>query len=61
MVTELRAMISISFVLNDGEHLKHFRDILLEHSGLKKNTKNGTFVTAPFAFSCLPQGFRATI
>ena len=55
MVVEPRALISISFVLNDGEYLNRLRDIVVEHSGLnkkeRKNKKNGTF-----AFNCLPRG-----
>ena len=47
-----------------GEYLNHFRDIVVEHCGLKKerkkNEKNGTFATT-LAFCCLPRGFWALI
>ena len=48
LVVELRIVISISFVLNDGEYLNRLRDIVVEHSGRNKNEKNGTFATAHF-------------
>ena len=48
MVVKLRAVISISFVINDGKYLNRFRDIIVELCGLNKNEKNGTFATAHF-------------
>ena len=54
MVVELCAVISISFVINEGKYSNSFRDIIAEHSGRnkkKKKEKNGTFATAHLCVS----------
>ena len=55
MVVELRTVISISFVLNIGEYLNHFEEIVVEHSGMNKKeiiTKMALSLLHTIVFGC---------
>lgn len=55
MVVELWTVISISFVLNIGEYLNHFEEIVVEHSGMNKKeriTKKALLLLHTIVFGC---------